>query len=138
MENSENTLKVKFIVSEDIEGQPIGNNRVRTVVINPIFVMRSKFIPSSLSLAVTILANGITFNEDHTFQITLLNKVTRETIYDTGLNPIQGGTMPQVDNFTFNLQLRNIDFETEGDYRITLYYDDQEYYDEFQVLKVEQ
>lgn len=129
-------LLVKFIVSEDIEGQPINNTLARNIIINPILVMRSQFIPSSLSLGVTIIVNGIDFRESHNVQIKLVNTSLKKAIYDTGITYMNANETQSVDNFSFNLQLRNIPFENEGVYEIVFTIDELEFTDSFKVLKV--
>lgn len=128
-------LIVKFIISEDIESQPTGVSNSNNIIINPILIMRSKFIPSSLSLAVTIVVHGIDFTQDNTVEIDLLNIEKDEIIYSTGVTTLNANEINEPDNFSFNLQLRNIPFETEGMYRVNFEINGHTYSEEFKVLK---
>lgn len=127
--------RVKFIVSEDIDVQRIGEAVQSNFIINPVFVMRSRFIPTSLSFGLTVLVSGIDFSQQHTFEIKIYNETNTELIYSTGLNQMPANPMATLDNFTFNLRLNNIPFEHEGAYRVELALDDDIFDDYFEVRK---
>lgn len=125
---SENVV-VKFIVSEDIsnvQNGPVNNN----VVINPLLVLRAPFVPTALSLAITILTVGVTPNDSHEMSITIKSPIGEE-IYTTGRTNF---SVPGIsDNFNFNVDLKNIPFMTEGEYTILFELDKTEYSDSFTV-----
>lgn len=130
-------IRVKFIVSEDVQSQPIPNSPLaRNILINPIFVMRNRWIPATLSLGITIVTTGIDFSKEHDIQITLTNRTSGETTYNTGVTKVNmpGGTS---DNFTFTVELKNTPFENEGIYDINLNIDGKVYTDYFKVLKTD-
>ncbi|MBO0449369.1 hypothetical protein JZO76_07425 [Enterococcus sp. MJM12] len=130
---SEN-VKVKIIVSEDIsniQNSPANSN---IVVINPLLILRAPFVPTALSLAITILSTGITANEEHEMSISILSPDKHE-IYTTGKNKFSVPGMS--DNFNFNVDLKNIPFMTEGEYKI-LFELDQTKYDDTFIIKANQ
>lgn len=133
----EKDIRVSFIVSEDIQSQSLQNSPLaKTIIINPIFIMRTKWIPTTLSLGITIITSGIDFSKEHDVQITLINRTSGITIYDTGKTNINipGGN---ADNFNFAVELKNMDFEDEGFYDMVLVVDGKTYSDYFKVLKID-
>lgn len=65
-------VKVKFILSEGIETQVNGFQQ-RQVIINPVLVFSTPYIPTSLSLAVSIVISGLT-ESDHKIGFKIRNK----------------------------------------------------------------
>lgn len=131
-----NDVFVQFIVSEDIENQT-NSNMTRNVIINPIHIFRSQFIPTSLSLGVTVLISGLDFSISHTLEVKLTNPHNNQVIFTTNEQQTPLGVGNAIDNITMNLDLNNIPFEHEGKYIIELRIDGDKFTDEFEVLKVE-
>lgn len=128
---------VKFIVSEDVQSQQSPNSpATNNIIINPLNIMRSRWIPTSLSLGVTISTSGIDFSEGKDVQITLTNRKSERILYDSGVTNINIPG-PSSDNFTFTLELKNIDFEDAGYYDINFYLNGEKYTDYFKVLKTD-
>lgn len=128
---------VKFIVSEDVQTQQLPNKPVtNNIIINPLNIMRSRWIPTSLSLGVTVYTSGIDFSKEKDVQITLTNRKSGKTLYDSGITKISMPG-PSSDNFTFTLGLKNIDFENVGYYDINFYLDGKKHTDYFKVLKID-
>lgn len=129
------SVEVRFIISEDSQMQPIPNQPFSNrVIVNPLMVFASKWIPNSLSFGVTIVTSGIDFDNEKNIQIILKNRQTSEPLYDTGVNKIKlDGAKP--DNYTFSLDLKNIDITTEGYYDIILKIDEEQFTDHFKVVK---
>ena len=126
---SEN-LKVKIIVSEDIVSQNV-NNQTSNLIINPVYVLRAPFVPTALSLGITIVTAGLETGKNHEIEISVLNTKLNESIYTTGTNLV---LVPSgVDNFNFSLDLKNLPFMNIGEYIINLKVDGSEFSDTFMV-----
>ena len=129
-----NEMLVKIIVSEDISSQQNGPN-ISNIIINPVLTLRAPFVPTALSLAVTVLTSGITPNETHKMEINITNAngdADEPAIYSTGENDfaIPGAS----DNFNFNLDLKNIPFMDEGKYKVNFIFDGKTFSDVFSVV----
>lgn len=132
----EDEIRVKFIVSEDIQTQQVANSPIlQNLIINPLMVMRSKWIPTTLSMGISIVTSGIDFSIPRTVQIFITNVQNGNRIYDSGEQKINMPQMGMSDNFNFNLEIKNADFENEGRYDISLVLDNEVYSDYFKVLK---
>lgn len=106
-------VKVKVIVSEEVTNQ--FNGQANNVLFNPILVMKAPFVPTALSLGITvILANINTLSNK--LKISILEPINNEEIYTTGYNNYDLPSEPK--NYLFNLSLKNIPFMTEGIYTI--------------------
>lgn len=110
---------VKIIVSEDMSVQQEGSNQLN-MLINPVYVLRAPFVPTALSMAVTIMTAGFEA-DNYTIEILIKNDQLDTTIFNTGRNTVSIG--PNLDNFNFNLNLKKLEFMTEG-----------KYYVEFQII----
>ncbi|EOS7998903.1 hypothetical protein C7N31_RS12975, partial [Enterococcus hirae] len=96
-------IKALIIASENATGQPTGPNTIGTFITNPSLVFRAPFIPTAMSIAVTIITSGIKANEHYKFKIDVTNTITGKQIYSTGNNDLN---LPNdMDNFMFNLDL---------------------------------
>ena len=126
-----NDITVKIIVSEDISNQNNGPN-VSNVIVNPVLVLRAPFIPTALSLAVTILTSGISGNQDHTMKIDIVNIQSGELIYTS--NKTNFSIPGHNDNFTFSVDLKNLPFMNHGRYEARFTLDDETYNDSFTVV----
>ncbi|MFS0949855.1 hypothetical protein ACFC3R_12205 [Enterococcus durans] len=124
-------INVKIIVSEDISSQNNGPN-VSNVIVNPVLVLRAPFIPTALSLAVTILTSGIQGNQDHTMNIEIVNVQSGELIYTS--NKTNFSIPSHSDNFTFSVDLKNLPFMNEGRYEVRFTLDEEIYNDSFTVV----
>ena len=123
-------LKVKIIVSEDIVSQNV-NNQTSNLIINPVYVLRAPFVPTALSLGITIVTAGLETGKNHEIEISVLNTKLNESIYTTGTNLV---LVPSgVDNFNFSLVLKNLPFMNIGEYIINLKVDGSEFSDTFMV-----
>ena len=69
----------------------------------------------------------------HSFSIKLKNIEKNKIIFDSGNAEAEIGDL--LDNFVLNADLKNIGFETEGDYDVLLSIDGEEYNDTFSVRK---
>lgn len=123
-------IKVKIILSEAMESQNNGPG-INNLIINPVLVFRSKYIPTAASLAVTIITTGIVVNQNHTMEIKLMRVEDDTVLYTTDSSQF---TMPDVkDNFYFNLNLNNIAFKATGEYKIVFSIDGGNYEEFFKL-----
>lgn len=119
---------VKFIVSEGIETQS-NNFQQRQVVVNPVLVFETQFIPTSLSLAISMIVKGISDGGTHSFSFGITNNVVKKEIFNSGAANLE--VLKNQENFIISADLKNIGFENEGSYTVTLSIDGEEYSDEF-------
>lgn len=132
-----NSPKVKIIVSEDIETQKIQDNSTRTILINPVQIMRSQYIPTNLSVALTIVVSKVDWNQDHEVKIILKNPRTERILTELIPPVIKSGSIsPHIDNFSFTLDLKNVDIQDEGSYEVEFIFDGHPTIEEFEVLQV--
>lgn len=125
-------VRVKFIVAED-RGEQLSSPTVsNSVLVNPVLIMRAPIIPTALSLALVVLTSGISTNENHEMELSITNTNNQEQIYKTGLNQFM--VPNQTDNFSFNFDLKNLLFMTEGDYLIRMSIDGVIYEDTFTIV----
>lgn len=103
---------VKIIVSEDMSVQQEGSNQLN-MLINPVYVLRAPFVPTALSMAVTIMTAGFE-SDNYSIEILVKNDQLGTTVFNTGTNTVSIG--PNLDNFNFNLNLKNLEFMNEGKY----------------------
>ena len=121
---------VKIIISEDIAQQANGNNMVNLIV-NPLIVMRAPFVPTALSLGVTIITSGLISNHEYKMEIRITNVSSSEIIYSSGINSF---VIPnQSDNFNLNADLKNLPFMNMGAYKVSFILDTQEYEEIFYI-----
>lgn len=125
-------LIVKIIVSESVETQYNGIQQ-RQLIVNPVISLRTKFIPTSLSMGITIIVAGMEANNDYNINIKLKHKETNNVVFVTGDNKFT--PPPQADNFIANVDLKNIAIEHEGEYLATIEIDGEPYSDKFFILK---
>lgn len=123
---------VKFIVSEGVETQS-NNFQQRQAIVNPVLVFETQFIPTSLSLAISMLIYGISDGEMHSFSFNITNNTSGKVIFDTGTTNLE--VLKDKDNFVISADLKNIGFEDEGSYTIELKVDGTEFKDDFFVKK---
>ena len=71
-------VKVKFILSEGIETQVNGFQQ-RQVIINPVLVFSTPYIPTSLSLAISVVISGLTESE-HEVGFKIKNNIKNKKI----------------------------------------------------------
>lgn len=122
--------KVKIIISEDISQQQTGPN-VASLIVNPVIVMRAPFVPTALSLAVTILTSGLQSNHEYRMEIKVTNEITNEILYSSGTNSF---IIPnQADNFNFNADLKNLPFMNTGEYKVIFKIDEDTYEESFYI-----
>lgn len=127
-------LKVSFIISESIDRERDLHGGENTIIINPINVIQTKYIPTQLSFGLTIIISNFNHNSVSSFEIKVIHKDTNALSYSTGINQL-----PPLDNhiknFNFNMDLKNIDIENSGMYEVIFTYNDSEYNYEFEVIK---
>lgn len=127
-----NDIKVKFIVSEGVENQGNGFQQRQTIV-NPVLTFATKYMPTSLSIAITMVANGISAGK-HQVGFKIINCTKEEDVFDSGISEVT--VEEELDNFVLTADLKNIGFENEGEYKVTLKIDGELFYDVFNVRKV--
>lgn len=128
-------LAVQFIVSKDISLEKTFDGGQNNIIINPVNVISSKYIPTSFSFAITIMISNFDKTIEHDFQVSVTASDGKE-IFNTGKNQI--GPIPHnIDNFSFNLKLDNIDLPVVGTYTITFSFDDGTFTHNFKVKKDE-
>ena len=126
-------VKVKFILSEGIETQVNGFQQ-RQAIINPVLVFSTPYIPTSLSLAISVVISGLTESE-HEVGFKIKNNIKKKNIFESGLASIE--IKDSLDNFVMTADLKNIGFESEGEYEVALTLDGEEYSDTFSLVKRE-
>lgn len=108
-----NEINAQIIFSEGFESQSDQFSQ-RNMLVNPIQVMRSPFIPTALSLNITVLVKGMIPNESYSITINLINLANGETTFNQNIDSL---SIPAgMDNINFNFELKNVPFENEGDY----------------------
>lgn len=130
-----NNIKVKMIVAQDIQTQQ-NNGQQQQVVINPIQVLRTPYIPTMLSIGVVFVVSGLNPKIQHTFSIAIKPKDNGKSIFESG----KAQSIPNInpDNFVLSANLSNINVEIEGEYVGILTIDETEYDDSFFIYKTEQ
>ncbi|MDT2752186.1 hypothetical protein P7G96_09245 [Enterococcus thailandicus] len=127
----DNNIRALIIASENASGQPTGPNTIGTFITNPSLVFRTPFIPTAMSMSVTIITSGIKANENYKFKIDIVNNQTGTRIYTTGDNDLN---LPNdMDNFMFNLDLKNLEFMNAGTYNIEFMINQTIFNQEFEV-----
>lgn len=127
-----NDVIVKFIVSEGIEAQTNGFQQ-RQLIVNPVIVFSTPFIPTSLTLAISIIISGISDGSKHRIGFKVKNNTNEQIIFDSGITELE--VNKSLDNFVISADLKNLGFETEGTYEISLSIDGKDYSDYFIVKK---
>lgn len=125
-------LNVQIIVSEDMEVHQVGQNQINKVV-SPALVMRVPFVPTGLSLAVTIVTAGIDFSKEHKLEIFIFDPEKKEKLYTTNESSFHLPNMTS-DNFNFNLDLKNVPFKHNGTFEVHFVLDDEVVIHEFKVI----
>lgn len=110
---------VKIIVSEDSNTHFDGGAQTNTIV-NPVYIMRAPFVPTALSIAITIMTTGFDAG-NYTVEVAVINVDKQKEIYTTGRNPVY--INENLDNFNFNLDLKNLPFMNEGKYIVRFNYE---------------
>lgn len=127
-------INVKFIVSEGIEAQTNGFQQ-RQLIVNPVLIFATKYIPTSLSLAVTMFATGVEAGK-RTINLIINNCTQDEDVFNSGPSEVE--VNEGLDNFVVSADLKNVAFETEGQYKVILKIDDKEFHDVFSVKKTKE
>ena len=113
---------VKIIVSEDLGVQQEGSGQLN-LIINPVYVLRAPFVPTALSIGLTIITSG--FKEgNYLIEIKIKNTVQDITIFNSGKNSVR--IVPNLDNYNFTLNLKNLEFMSEGKYTVSFKIIDQD------------
>lgn len=113
---------VKIIVSEDLGVQQEGSGQLN-LIINPVYVLRAPFVPTALSIGLTIITSG--FKEgNYLIEIKIKNTVQDMTIFNSGKNSVR--IVPNLDNYNFTLNLKNLEFMSEGKYIVSFKIIDQD------------
>lgn len=130
-------MEVNFIISESIRSENIGNGIENNMIINPVNVLVAKIIPTSLSFGLVVVTSGLKIDQRNTFEIELINLADDSVIYTTGQNILQ--KFPEnAHNFTFSLDLKNIDITHEGFYKVLFKFNGETYSREFEVVQYDQ
>ncbi|MCH1713134.1 hypothetical protein [Lactococcus petauri] len=127
-------IRVRFIVSEGVEVQATGFQQ-RQFIFNPVIVFATKYIPTSLSLAITMVAAGIKPGI-HSIGFKIYSCTEGKDIFDTGMSDAE--IAEGLENFVMTADLKNIGFESEGDYKIILTIDDELFEDTFVIKKIKE
>lgn len=127
-------INVKFIVSEGIEAQTNGFQQ-RQLIVNPVLIFATKYITTSLSLAVTMVATGVEAGK-RTINLIINNCTQDEDVFNSGPSEVE--VNEGLDNFVVSADLKNVAFETEGQYKVILKIDDKEFHDVFSVKKTKE
>lgn len=127
-------LRVSFIISESIDRERNLSGGESTIIINPINVILTKYIPTQLSFGLTVIISNFEHNIPAKFEIKVIHKETGFLSYSTGENQL-----PPLDdvikNFNFNIDLKNIDIVNTGIYEVVFIYNGSEHEYEFEVIK---
>ena len=112
----------QIIFSESMEQQQNGPVNMLKVV-NPILQINVPFLPTNYSFSMVALTSGIDFGKNHIIELKVENP-DGKVLYSTGQQQIP--PLPNTDNLNFNIDLKNIVFETAGSYKGRLIIDNQE------------
>lgn len=129
--NRMSEIKVKFIVSEGVESRGNGFQSNQAIV-NPLLSFNTKYIPTSLSLAITIVTSDIPEGK-HVLNLKIYDCTKGVNSFDSGNSEfeLEGG----LDNFGFSFDLKNIGFESAGAYKMVFSIGDESFEDLFYVKK---
>lgn len=135
-ENSKSTeienVQVQIIVSQGLENNHNGSQQ-QQAIINPLKVVRTPYIPTSLSLAFTFIIIGLDKTKRHGIQVIIKHELTGKKVF----NSTRTETMPlnTIDNMVISVDLKNVGFEKSGKYVSTILIDGKEYSDHFYVFQ---
>lgn len=121
--------KVKFIIAESLETIQIGAQQLFKIV-NPMNVIRSTFIPTTLSLVFAIIVSGYENNQSHKISLRVVYKQNDEVLFSADAMDVP---FPALDNLNLHYDVRNLILKTEGEYVIELTIDDDKYSESFYV-----
>lgn len=118
-----------FMFFDDIQNMP--NNNGLANLINPLNIIKMPFIPNSYSLVVSFGFVNVDTSIPHrlTFQLKSPNGdviVNAENLQIEADSISEKGTrLPlEAQGYQFNLNMRNVKFMVEGEYKATIQFDD--------------
>lgn len=121
---------ISFVLCENVQPTIFrnsnGKNEIRPNIISPFNSIQPIAVPGNYSFCVFLIIDGV----DKTAQNTIQIKITapnEETVFSTGTFEVQPESVID-SNITFSLDLRNFIFLQEGNYIISVSFNNTEIY----------
>lgn len=130
-------VMTNIIIAQNTETQP-GSNPPQQVIINPLLVLRTEYMPTMLSFAVTCIVSGLGLEQRHVVGLKIIRVDSGEEIFST--NGEQEIPNVNPDNFVINANLSNINVRQSngGEYQVKLSVDGTEFKKSFYILKTDE
>lgn len=129
---SDHEVEVKIIISQGVQNQQNGLQQ-QQMILNPMTIIRSPYIPSALSLAVTFVVAWLDTKQQHDIEVTITNEKNDKRIFTSGKG--KTNIVNDSDNMIINADLKNLGFEEEGKYLASINIDGTVYSEDFYVFK---
>ena len=127
-------VEVGITIAQSVQTQQVGMQQQQTII-NPVKIIRSPYIPSALSLAISCVIIGLDQHVEHTFKIKIENNSTKELVFSSSQNQLNAN--PDTDNVVINADLKNIGFPNDGKYNTIIEVDHKSYSSAFYVFKAD-
>lgn len=120
---------IAFVLANDVASFPSASGAQSPALINPIPVLRPKYIPSMFSFAFSISICGVDLSKQIDVKMIIEDperRVVQEAVrIDIPPQPvIENGSLPkEYRGFTLNVGVRNFPLEKEGVYHLIPYID---------------
>lgn len=117
MKTKEKNMEVQIVLADNIEttANQAGGTGINNVI-NPTLVFGLPVMPSALSFSVIVLTKGIDSKIAHNLNFKIVNSDGKEVSNISG--NILAQTPSPIGTFNFNLNFRNVLFETDGIYKV--------------------
>lgn len=114
-----------FILCDSVEYLTNPNPLLKLV--NPIYMLRPKYIPGIFSFGIAFGIEDIKINENHEIQIIILSPDKKEVHKSQQISyplPSNDPGLPlEYQGFMFAMDIRNLELPSEGGYICTIYID---------------
>lgn len=124
-------LRGKIIVQDSFESQGEGIKK-QLFVVNPKLIFRATILPTNLSFCITMIVGNVKPGE-HRIKAKIKYLENSVNVFESDVSTV---SVPEkADDFTLNLDLRNIDLPGEGKFEIEFQVDENKFYEIFEVKK---